>query len=163
MPGRAQIGVAAGSACLYAGPVLAGWVGLGIVAIVSLVVVFISWLLALRTEFRPGGGEGWGTRLAMASAVQLVLVTAVYGAGALLGHAVALPDPLAPLAGLPGVLLISVTGIAIARAAYTPISPAAEAEIDRMIDDLEREVARFQDTVTPDDDGPAGKSPETKS
>lgn len=154
MGGRAKVGLALGGLLLYAGPVLAGWAGLGWPAVAALAVAFAGWLLAMRTEYRPGAGEGWPGRLALAVAVQVVIVTATYGVGVMLGWAIALPPALSAIAGLPQVLLFSVAGITVARAMYTPISAETEAEIDRMIGEFEREVERFEAQVGGVDDEP---------
>lgn len=153
-----RVALWAGGLMLLAGPVLAGWAGLGAWAVAGCTAAFLAWMLIMRPELRAAS-PGRAMRLARLAAGQLAVVLAAYGAGVLTGFVAAPPPALQALASPPAAALLSFLGVALARAFNTPLSPSQTAEIARLVDEFTAELDRLKATLArhagnPDDPGP---------
>lgn len=137
-----QAGLALSMAPLYAGPLLAGWIGAPVILLLALAeIFFLAQLLANKEQGR--GNLPLPAFLVMLAGAQLFAVAVVFGLGVVLRL---VAGPVALPLWVP--LVISALGglIYARRYKYDPVEQAALDDISQAIDTLE--------TMVPDETDP---------
>lgn len=130
---------------LYLGPLLAGLAGFGWNLVWVFAAIFLLWLTVLRPHLWPRTWNAWGQHQAWVTlgtngAVQLLLVTVLFGIGRGIGGALGFVAPFP--AALP--VLVSLLSIPLSRLVW---NPQQDTEIDHFLDDAIHKVAHVDNPV----------------
>ena len=134
---------------LYLGPLLAGLAGFGWNLVWVFAAIFLLWLTVLRPHLWPRTWNAWGQHQAWVTlgtngAVQLLLVTVLFGIGRGIGGALGFVAPFP--AALP--VLVSLISIPLSRLVW---NPQQDTELDHFLDDAIQQVAHADNPVEQSD------------